>query len=405
MKKIKWVAGVFSGLAAAVLAFTLTVSSAIPDQFSVVEGQGFAINSGLPISTVSIDDQGRKAGDSYQVDVKLMGVLPVKQVNVDVVEQTMVVPCGTPFGIKMFTQGVVVVGMSSVDAEGGSINPAKEAGIQEGDVLISIDGKKLNSNQDVSDIIEHCEGKTLDVELQRKNMTFHVDLTPVKSASEDCYKLGAWVRDSSAGIGTLTFYEPNTKVFGGLGHAICDVDTGEILPLSSGEIVSAVIGGVQPGKVGAPGELRGTFKSVSDMGILATNGETGVYGVLDSLPCQHEPVPVAMRQQVQSGPAQIMTTIEGEEPKTYDIEIEKINFDEDSPTRNMIVHITDPELLEKTGGIVQGMSGSPILQNGQLVGAVTHVFVNDPTRGYGIFAENMLETASGVQCDMENEAA
>ena len=141
------------------------------------------------------------------------------------------------------------------------------------------------------------------------------------------------------------------------------------------------------------------------MGILATNGETGVYGVLDSLPCQHEPVPVAMRQQVQSGPAQIMTTIEGEEPKTYDIEIEKINFDEDSPTRNMIVHITDPELLEKTGGIVQGMSGSPILQNGQLVGAVTHVFVNDPTRGYGIFAENMLETASGVQCDMENEAA
>lgn len=405
MKKIKWVAGVFSGLAAAVLAFTLTVSSAIPDEFSVVEGQGFAINSGLPISTVSIGDQNRKAGDSYQVDVKLMGVLPVKQVNVDVVEQTMVVPCGTPFGIKMFTQGVVVVGMSSVDAEGGSINPAKEAGIQQGDVLISIDGKKLNSNQDVSDIIEHCDGKTLDVELQRKNMTFHVDLTPVKSASEDCYKLGAWVRDSSAGIGTLTFYEPNSKVFAGLGHAICDVDTGEILPLSSGEIVSAIIGGVQPGKVGTPGELRGTFKNVSDMGILATNGETGVYGFLDTLPCQHEPVPVAMRQQVESGPAQIMTTIEGEEPRTYDIEIEKINFDEDSPTRNMIVHITDPELLKKTGGIVQGMSGSPILQNGQLVGAVTHVFVNDPTRGYGIFAENMLETASGVQTNMENNAA
>lgn len=212
------------------------------------------------------------------------------------------------------------------------------------------------------------------------------------SASGDGYKLGLWVRDSSAGIGTMTFYDPTTQVFGGLGHAITDVDTGEILPLGSGEIVSVDIEGAVKGQGGQPGELRGSFHTYDTIGSLEENRETGVFGVLTTPPEGGLLLPVALRQEVHTGPAQIYTTIDGRTPQLFDIEIERVNLTDANPTRNMVIRITDPELLTATGGIVQGQSGSPIVQDGRLVGAVTHVFINDPSRGYGIFAENMIET-------------
>ena len=221
-----------------------------------------------------------------------------------------------------------------------------------------------------------------------------MQVVPVKAASDEVYRCGIWVRDSSAGIGTVTFYDPSTGVFGGLGHAVCDVDTGGVMPLAEGQVVPVSIHGVQKGEAGTPGELQGSFLTTLSCGELRKNTETGVYGVLNRNPAAgREAIPICLRQEVKEGPVQILTTISGTEPALYDAVIEKVSLGDHTPTKNLILRITDPELLSKTGGIVQGMSGSPILQDGKLAGAVTHVFVNDPTRGYGIFAENMLDAA------------
>ena len=205
-----------------------------------------------------------------------------------------------------------------------------------------------------------------------------------------------WIKDSCAGIGTMTFVTADGKIFAGLGHAICDADTGQIMPMNSGEIVPVELIGVTKGVRGAPGELKGYFSSTEPQGTLLSNSEAGVYGLLNCPAPAGEPVAVAMKQEVTRGEAQVLTTVNGGEPEYYTIQIERINYDEQSVAQNMVVHITDPRLLEQTGGIVQGMSGSPIVQNGKLIGAITHVFVNDPTRGYAIFAENMVETSQSV---------
>ena len=243
------------------------------------------------------------AGSEYNVDLKLFGFIPVKQAQVDVVGEMYVVPSGAPFGIKIFTSGVLVVGMSDVDGKEGLSNPAKNAGIKEGDLILSIDGQAVSTNEDVAAIIEKSDGSSLRMELQRDNMTFVVGFTPVLSATENRYKAGLWVRDSSAGIGTLTFYNPATGIAAGLGHGICDVNTGEILPLSTGELVGAKIHSVVKGKVGAPGELRGQFTE-SSLGNLLINGETGVYGRTGDLSGGGELMQIAMKQEVETGAAQ-----------------------------------------------------------------------------------------------------
>ena len=211
---------------------------------------------------------------------------------------------------------------------------------------------------------------------------------------DDKYRIGIWVRDSSAGIGTLTFCEKTNKIFAGLGHGICDMDTTEILPLSRGDIVGAVITDTVKGKAGVPGELKGCFTNPESLGQIYANTETGLYGTFEKLPENTSLIAVGAKQKVKKGAAKILTTIEGTTPCFYDINIDSINYDVSIPTQNMKITVTDGCLLEKTGGIVQGMSGSPIFQNGMLVGAVTHVFVNNPKRGYAIFAETMLTNSN-----------
>ena len=204
------------------------------------------------------------------------------------------------------------------------------------------------------------------------------------------------MRDSTAGIGTVTFYNPTNSAFAGLGHGICDIDTAEIMPLGSGDIVPVTISGVVKGEKGKAGELRGYFSSDVPVGSLEANVEAGVYGTLNSAPVNREALKVAMKQEVKTGPAKVLTTIDGGEPRYYDIQIESVNYKNHAMSKNLVICVTDPDLLAKTGGIVQGMSGSPIIQDGMLVGAVTHVFVNDPTKGYGIFAENMMSVSQSV---------
>ena len=222
-----------------------------------------------------------------------------------------------------------------------------------------------------------------------RHITF--ELQPVFSEYSRTYQVGMWVRDSTAGIGTMTFHEPSSGSFGGLGHPICDIDTGGVIPISSGEIVNVQINNVKKGYEGIPGELQGSFISGDAIGILSKNNEYGVFGNLFTQSDTSKAMPMGLKQDVEVGEATILTTVEGTIPKEYNISIEKIDYRNNDTAKNMIIRITDEELLDKTGGIVQGMSGSPIIQNGKLVGAVTHVFVNDPAKGYGVFTENMYE--------------
>lgn len=309
-----------------------------------------------------------------------LGSIPVKNVEVMKRERPELIPCGTPFGIKCTTDGVMVI---SVEDK----SPAQKAGMKAGDVIKNVNGCDVYSNDELAQAVQTSSGIT-NIILERKNGEIALEISPRFNGEE--FKIGAWVRDSAAGIGTLTFVDPQTSRFGGLGHSISDVTTGESVPLKSGEITSAEICGIVKGENGSAGELCGTITPNSDIGILQCNTPSGIFGTLD-IPANAEPVPMAYRQEVTTGDATILTTIDGEVPKEYSIRIDRINLLDLNGSKAMVISITDKELLEKTGGIVRGMSGSPILQNGRIVGAVTHVLLNDPTRGYGIFAETMYD--------------
>ena len=304
----------------------------------------------------------------------------------------------------MLMAGVMVVSTGEISTDSGSCCPAEDAGIRVGDVIQSINGKSVHSNQDIQKAIAASEGSPVSVTLLRDHARYTFTVHPVFSRLHCRWQTGMWVRDSTAGIGTVTYYmaaENQSAYFAGLGHAVCDVDTGEQIPLASGEVAAVRITDVQAGQPGIPGELHGQFAGTADTGVLFSNTECGLFGSMHKLPPNKQAVELAFKQEVTTGEAMIYTTIEGESPAAYTIEIEEVHS-ADTGTRNMVIHITDPALLALTGGIVQGMSGSPILQNGRLIGAVTHVFVKDPTRGYAIFAENMYAQTT-AQRIMETE--
>jgi stage IV sporulation protein B len=374
------------------------VSEKIPDSVIISADSSFSVDSRF--ITVSNQKSEKAAANNvgeslYQKQINLFGIIPIKNVEIQLIPQKYVVIGGTPFGMKIFTKGVMVVGMSDVETKSGLYNPAKDAGIRLGDVITEIDGVSVSSNSDVSDIIAGSGGKRIKMKISREGKALNITFRAAKSLSDGCYKAGLWVRDSSAGIGTLTFYIPETKTFAGLGHAICDVDTGLILPISSGEIVEAEINSINKSHSGQIGELCGSFKE-SSLGKMTINCESGVYGKMESYQGS-QLVEIASKNKIKSGSAKIYTTLDNDTPKYYDCEIESVDFGGEESSRDMIIKITDKRLIRKTGGIVQGMSGSPIVQDGKLVGAVTHVLVNDPTRGYAIFAENMLETAKNSE--------
>ena len=371
-----------------------------PSSYTVVKGGSTSWDAGafsfsedgaaeVPAST------GGRYPQTYSAKLMLYHTIPLKTVTVSVVDDSCVVLCGTPFGIKMFTNGVVVVGLADVKTDTGNFNPAAEAGLKAGDIILSVNGKTAASNTDVEKAVEASGGKPISLSVTRDGQKFSASVRPLRSESDGLYKVGLWVRDSTAGIGTLTFYDPKENCFAGLGHGICDSDTGQLMPLLSGDIVPVTISGVAKGAKGAPGELRGYFSDDAAIGNLGANAANGVYGLMKK-PVQGKAVKIAMKQDVQTGPAQICATVDGSSPAYYNVEIEKIDCRDGVESKNLVLRVTDAKLLGKTGGIVQGMSGSPILQNGKLVGAVTHVFVNDPTRGYGIFAENMLTESRAV---------
>lgn len=296
---------------------------------------------------------------------------------------------GMAFGVKFFTEGVLVVGLADINTFSGVLCPAREAGIEKGDIILSVDGKPTTGATALRDTIGESGGEKLTVEVKRGDSVFKTTLYPALCGETNTYKGGLWVRDSTAGIGTVTYIKEDGS-FAGLGHGICDSDTGALMPLGRAVVVDVDVKDVKKGKVGAPGELRGSFDKIK-RGVIEKNTETGVYGVIDDCSALlSTPMAVGRKGELREGKAFIYTTLKGDTPSKHEIEIEKIYKDAGN-TKNFLIKVTDGELLEKTGGIVQGMSGSPVIQNGKLVGAVTHVLINDPTRGYGIFIENMLK--------------
>ncbi len=389
-------AAVFIVFTALIMAAVFVFHQLLPERFCL-SGNDLKYASSLG-KIITFENNSEKAEEVFMrqnssriFTAKLLGIFPIKNVSVNLSDEKILTVCGTPFGVKMFIDGVLVVDFSEIETENGKNCPAKNAGLFKGDIIKSIDGTEVFTNEDVAEAIENSDGKILEIKALREGKEISVSVTPEMLSDQSGYKAGFWVRDSSAGIGTVTFFDPENLSFGGLGHAVCDADTGKILPFSSGEIVEATITNVHKGIPGDPGELCGTFIGKKNLGTVRINKETGLYGTLE-YEIEGVDMPIAPKQEIHEGSAVILSTVDGSEAKEYDVIIEKISLSDENMTKNMVIKVTDKELIEMTGGIVQGMSGSPIIQDGKLVGAVTHVLVNDPTRGYGIFIENMLET-------------
>lgn len=374
-------------------AFIIYLDRTLPNDYYITKGGKVNISSMLDAVPCSNNEDSAMIENekAEQAELKLLGLIPIKVVNIFPVETPVLVPCGEPFGIKLLTDGVIVVEVSGFETENGFISPGENCGLKAGDIIKSIDGIEVSSNEDVEEIISSSEGKTLKVNAVRNEREFTAWLCPQISSTDESYRAGIWVRDSSAGIGTMTFYDPETKRFGGLGHPVCDIDTGDLMPLDSGEVVKVSISGVKKGRSGFPGELVGGFVSSFSMGALTDNSAVGLFGTLDDFTGGNEAIPLGLNSEVKTGKAYIYTTISGTRPQRYEINIEKIDHSGSDDSRDMVIRVTDEHLLRESGGIVQGMSGSPIIQDGKIVGAVTHVFINNPTKGYAIFADTMYE--------------
>ncbi len=336
---------------------------------------------------------GMDAGES-QLKVKLLGLISVKNYNVNVVNRPEYILGGNSIGVRLNTKGVLVVAVTDViDISGKRISPAKDAGIKVGDSVIQIDGVKIINAEQVVEILNTSKDKELEITVLRNKTEFKTKSVPVQCLQDNSYRLGIWVRDKTSGIGTLTYYDPNSNKFGALGHGIADADTGKLLTVEKGIIMNAKISDIELGKKGTPGEIRGVFYKTDEvLGDIYENNTFGIYGVLSEKfveNMEHNRMPIGFREEVVEGKAHILTTLDNNQVEKYEIEIIKVEQQSKPDQKSMIIKITDPMLLQKTGGIVQGMSGSPIIQNDRLIGAVTHVFVNDPTKGYGLYIEWM----------------
>lgn len=395
-----------------------------PSELEIAEGQNQVIPFSLPMNVkIRVDDEnvvkinGQTLKDriveqkisspiviqsqqqgNVALQFKLFGLIPVKDMSLKVVSPIKVVPGGQAIGVTLYTKGALVVGVSEFRGEDGRLyHPANDAGLMPGDVIEKANDVVIKNADHLAQIVNSITGWPIKLSILRNDKPMELYIKPAKDMEDHRYKLGIWVRDSTAGVGTMTFYEPKSGVYGALGHPITDKDTGTLLSIKNGEIVYSEVIAVKQGKKGRPGELQGVFLDRGQkIGNIELNTEYGIFGeIYDANTVKNnlydKPIPVALQSEVKEGPAVILTTVDDQGIKAYNVNIIRVNHQSHPNGRSLVIEVTDPALLKITGGIVQGMSGSPIIQNGKLVGAVTHVFVNDPARGYGVFAEWMLD--------------
>ena len=380
----------------------------LPGTLSVAHGQSAVLDAPFPL-TMEIAQAGSSTAESLsQVDaraqtstatISLFGLLPLREVDIEISDDLRLYPGGQAVGVALHTKGVLVVGTSDLS---GASGPARLAGLKPGDVIMAADGKAIESTEDLTSMVAAYGASPLPLTVMRGQSTLSLTLQARRDGQSGEYRIGAWVRDSTAGVGTLSFYgevEPGKGIrYGALGHAITDADTQQVLTVGVGEVMLADVVDVRKGQSGYPGELKGSFlREARVLGGITRNNVYGIYGGLTQAPQQPlypDGLPIGRRDAVHTGPASILCTVGAEGMKEYAVEITQVARQSAPAQRSMVLRVTDEELLSKTGGIVQGMSGSPIIQDGRLIGAVTHVFVNDPTMGYGLYIEWMLAEAS-----------
>ncbi len=346
-------------------------------------------NRTIEAATKNIEDNSLNETGKIDISLNLLDKIPLKEISVNVIPKVKVIPLGNAIGLKLYTEGVLIVGMSEIEGK----RPYELSGIKEGDRIISIDDKKIETTEDLIETVNASKGKEVSIKYVRENSEEVTNITPVQTKQNE-YKLGLWVRDAAAGVGTASFYIPSTGMFASLGHGITDIDTGDLITISNGELVSTNIVSIQKGEKGKPGEIKGSIEGASKIGEVYKNTSFGIFGKVsnkNSLKITEDEMEILNRDEIKKGKAQIICELEDGKKEYYDIEIQRIYTANNKDNKSMLIKITDERLLEKTGGIIQGMSGSPIIQNGKFVGAVTHVLVNDPTTGYGVFADMMIK--------------
>ena len=391
-----------------IYSYILAISN-IPNNIVVFEGETINLNTifGLKINVNESDSIQVSSTDANKIDtagkttaeVSLFNNL-IKNVDVDVLPKTKVIPVGSMAGLKLYTNGVLVVGMSEIEGnDSQKYKPYENTGIKEGDTIIEINSDKIDSTEELIQKVNNSNGQNLNIKFIHDEETKECSITPVKISSNE-YKLGLWVRDSAAGVGTVTFYEPKTKLFGALGHGITDIDTEKLINIESGEFVSTRIVNIIKGKNGNPGKIQGSIENGQNIGTIYKNTKFGIYGQVNNLSSLNldssKEMEVALREEIKTGKATILCSLDNKNVESYEIEIEKIYKQNNFDNKSMQIKVTDPKLLEKTGGIIQGMSGSPIIQNGKFIGAVTHVLVNNPKEGYGVFGDLMIKQMKNV---------
>ena len=391
-------------------AYVLVITM-IPNELVVFEGENISMKTLLGLSIKNSESEtvetssnnGSKISDEIgksTLEVSLFDQVFLKSVEVNVLPKTKVIPVGNIAGVKLYTNGVLVVGMSEIEgSDNKKYKPYENTGIQEGDRIIKINNKHINSTQDLIETVNMSNGNNINLEYVHQQETKECSITPVQTNNQE-YKLGLWVRDSAAGVGTVSFYEPSTKTFGALGHGITDIDTSELINIASGEFVTTRVLNITKGESGNPGKIQGTIENQKNIGNISKNSRFGIYGIVEDLSSltidTSKEMEVALRDEIEVGKATILCSLDNQKPQEYEIEIEKIYKDNNYDNKSMKIKVTDEKLLEKTGGIIQGMSGSPVIQNGKFVGAVTHVLVNNPEEGYAVFGDIMLKQAREV---------
>jgi stage IV sporulation protein B len=385
----------------------------LPNNMSVFESQHVSVQSSIPVNATqdveeaftvqknsdgkTLDVHGKKAGEGAVV-FDLAG-FPVKKIGVNVLPDFKVVPGGQSIGVKLNTLGVLVVGHHQINTPEGKKSPGEIAGVQVGDIITNINGTKIEQMSDVTPFIQNAgkTGEPLDLVLTREETEVKTKLYPLKDENDRSFRIGLYIRDSAAGIGTMTFYDPKSKKYGALGHVISDMDTKKPIVVEDGQIVRSTVTSIEKGSNGNPGEKLARFSGDREViGNITRNSPFGIFGELNqdiSNGVNDEALPIALSNEVKEGPAKILTVVNNDKVEEFEVEVVSSVPQKFPATKGMVIKITDEKLLDKTGGIVQGMSGSPIIQNGKVIGAVTHVFVNDPTSGYGVHIEWMLNEA------------
>lgn len=367
----------------------------IPKQIVLLEGENYKIRTLFGIDVIQTSAVVSENGNTSQVNLNMFGNT-VKQINVTRLENVEVIPVGKIIGLKLYTNGVLIVGMSEIE----NVNHQKERpyenlNIQEGDTILKVNDLEIQTIENLQKEINKSDGKNIDLTILKEDGTIETsNIKPVKVSNTE-YKLGLWVKDAATGVGTLTYYEPNSKSFAALGHGITDSDTDKLINIDSGNIVTSKVVSIQKGEQGKPGEIRGSIINQPTIGKVYKNTEFGIYGELTNLSNikidYSNKLEVALRDEIQEGNAEVLCSLDGNETKEYDIKIEKIYKDNNENNKSMLIEVTDKDLINKTGGIIRGLSGAPIIQNGKFIGAITNVLVNSPTKGYAIFGDIMIK--------------